>query len=383
MIPAKPFRRPSRGRGEYLGLFGALSALVVAVFLGIVIWAYSPDESSNTDVPTENQLAVAPEIRQSPAAAPSFKDKVRQAVAPIVDLPAKVANPLEFIPDWPTDEAVSLLFMGTDKREGDPFAKTDTIMVLKVDPMSESAVLISIPRDVCLDKCETEPYRINTVLFLEGPDRLRDRVGDLIGFSIDYHVTMDFDGFVRLVDFFGGVDVRVERDIFDYRYPNANDDGFDPFILRAGLRRLNGETALKYVRTRWEDPDGDFGRMERQQQFLQSIRDQILTPKSIVSAPALVGRVTDMFESNIPISKIPSLAKLSLRIPSNALKVANIDYTDSRVYPAEGENGAKVLIPNVDRIHRFVAAVAEDARQAGGANLDSEYEPITRQQLEP
>ena len=151
----------------------------------------------------------------------------------------------------------------------------------------------------------------------------------------------------------------------------------------AGLRRLNGETALKYVRTRWEDPDGDFGRMERQQQFLQSIRDQILTPKSIVSAPALVGRVTDMFESNIPISKIPSLAKLSLRIPSNALKVANIDYTDSRVYPAEGENGAKVLIPNVDRIHRFVAAVAEDARQAGGANLDSEYEPITRQQLEP
>ena len=139
--------------------------------------------------------------------------------------------------------------------------------------------------------------------------------------------------------------------------------GFDPFILRAGTHRLNGDAALKYVRTRWEDPEGDFGRMERQQQFLTSIRDQILTPESIVKAPALVGRIIDMFESNLPVMKIPSLAKLSLQIPPNALKVANIDYTESRVYPAEGENGAKVLIPNVGLIQRYIAQVADEARQ--------------------
>ncbi len=383
MISAKPFRRPSRGRGEYLSLVGALSALGIAAFLGVVIWAYSPEEAANVVVPAEDHLAEIPDITLSTTAAPSLKDRVRQAVAPIVDLPAKVANPLEFIPDWPADEAVSLLLMGTDKREGDPFAKTDTIMVLKVDPKSESAVLISIPRDVCLDECETEPYRINTVFFLEGADSLRERVANLVGFPVDYYVTMDFDGFVGIVDFFGGVDVSVERDIFDYRYPNAGDDGFDPFILRAGLHRLNGATALKYVRTRWEDPDGDFGRMERQQRFLQSIRDQILTPGSIVKAPALVGHVIEMIESNLPVLRIPSLAKLSLRIPASALRVANIDYTESRVYPAEGENGAKVLIPNVDRIQRFIAAVSEEARQAGNANLDLAYEPIARQQLEP
>ena len=226
LISSKPFRRPSRSRGEYLSLLGALSALGIAAILGVVVWAYSSDEPASA---VETQVNIVPEVQEasvSTPVAPSFKEKVRQAVAPVVDLPAKVTNPLEFIPDWPAEEEVSFLLLGTDKREDDPFAKTDTIMVLKVDPSSGSAVLVSIPRDVCLEKCNTEPYRINTVLFLEGADRLRQRVADLVGFPIDYHVTMDFDGFVEIVDLFGGVDVRVERDIFDYKYPNANDDGF-------------------------------------------------------------------------------------------------------------------------------------------------------------
>lgn len=348
-----------------------------------MVWAYSGDEPERA---AKTQVNGAPQIQEptaSTSVTPSFKEKVRQAVAPVVDLPAKVTNPLEFIPDWPAEEEVAFLLLGTDRREDDPFAKTDTIMVLRVDPNSRSAVLVSIPRDVCLEKCETEPYRINTVLFLEGADSLRERVADLVGFPIDYHVTMDFDGFVEIVDLFGGVDVSVERDIFDYKYPNASDDGFDPFILRAGTHRLDGDAALKYVRTRWEDPEGDFGRMERQQQFLTSIRDQILTPESIVKAPALVGRVISMFESNLPIAKIPSLAKLSLQIPPSALKVANIDYTESRVYPAEGENGAKVLIPNVSLIQRYIAQVADEARQAGSVGRNLEYEPVARQQLEP
>ena len=383
MISPKPFRRPSRSRGEYLSLLGALSALGVAAILGVVVWAYSGEETPNAAEVQASAVSQVQETSVPTLAAPSFKDKVRRAVAPVVDLPAKVTNPLEFIPDWPDDEQVSFLLLGIDKREDDPFAKTDTIMVLKVDPGSGSAILVSIPRDVCLEKCETEPYRINTVLFLEGAERLRERVSDLVGFPIDYYLTMDFDGFVGIVDLFGGVDVVVERDIVDYKYPNAKDDGFDPFILRAGTHRLNGATALKYVRTRWEDPEGDFGRMERQQQFLTSIRDQILTPESIVKAPALVGRVIEMFESNVPVTKIPSLAKLSLQIPPSALKVANIDYTESRVYPAEGENGAKILIPNVGLIQRYVAQVVEEARQAGSVGRNLDYEPVARQQLEP
>ncbi len=355
----------------------------IAAILGVVVWAYSGDDPPSA---VEAQVSPVTQVQETSPPTPAIsnlKEKVRQAVAPVVELPAKVANPLEFIPDWPAQQEVSFLLLGTDKREDDPFAKTDTIMVLKVDPGSGSAVLVSIPRDVCLEKCETEPYRINTVLFLEGAESLRQRVSDLVGFPIDYYVTMDFDGFVGIVDLFGGVDVVVDRDIVDYKYPNANDDGFDPFILRAGTHRLNGDTALKYVRTRWEDPEGDFGRMERQQQFLTSIRDQILTPDSIVRAPALVGRVIEMFESNLPVTKIPSLAKLSLQIPPGALKVANIDYTESRVYPAEGENGAKILMPNVNLIQRYIAQVVEEAKQAGSVGRDLEYEPVARQQLEP
>ena len=383
MITQKTKRRPPRGRGEYLSLLGALGVLAIAAFLGVVIWSLSPDEVESPPRAAPVVLAEAPQAMEPEPQAPTLKERVRQAVAPVIDLPAKVTNPLEFIPDWPADEEISFLFLGTDKRDDDPFAKTDTIMVLRIDPRAHAAVLVSIPRDVCLDKCDTEPYRINTVLFFEGANSLRNRVSDLVGFPIDYHVTMEFQGFVELVDFFGGVDVVVERDIYDYRYPNAADDGFDPFILRVGFHRLDGESALKYVRTRWEDPEGDFGRMDRQQDFLLSMRDQVLTPKSIMQAPAIVGHIANAFETNFPLTRMPALAKLTLRIPSAAVLVANIDYTDSRVYPAEGENGAKVLVPNVPRIHRFVADVMEEARQAGGTGDVPEYEPIVRQQLEP
>lgn len=383
LISTRPTRKPPRNRGDYLSLLGALAVLLIAGFLGLVLWAFSPGEIE------EVQPAPRPVIvDETPAPTqaldqPTLKERVRGAVAPVVDLPSLVTNPLDFIPDWPEGQPATFLLLGTDRREGDPFAKTDTIMVLSIDTKTNSAILVSIPRDVCLAKCESEPYRINTVLFLEGPDGLRRRVSDLLGFEVKYHVTMDFPGFVKLVDFFGGVEIDVKRDIEDYRYPNPADDGFDPFILRAGVHRMYGEVALKYVRTRWEDPEGDFGRIHRQQQFLMAMRDQVLTPKLIVQAPAVVGQLGKTFDTNLGLIDIPALAKLSLRIDPAAIMLANIDYTDSRVYPGEGENGAKVLIPNIQKIQQFLAQATEEARAAGKPSTPPIIEPPALQQLEP
>ena len=382
MVRSKRFRRPPRDPAEFAGLAAAAGVLLIAVFLALAVWSLSPAEeigSLQGDIADATLIeATAPEV-----AAPDFRERVGDVVRPVIELPGKVVSPMELIPDWPVDRPVAILLLGTDQRPDDPFAKTDTMIVVRFDPESNSVVVIGVPRDICIDRCETEPYRINSVLFYEGPENLRGRVGNLLGITIDYHVTMNFAGFVRLVDFFGGVDIDVPRDIADYGYPNAADDGFEPFVLSAGRQRLDGETALKYVRTRWEDPQGDFGRIQRQQSFLIAVREQILTPKLILQAPALIGQVRDAFETNLPLSDLPSLAKLALGVSAGAVMAVNIDYTDSRVYPIDAENGAKILVPNVSRIQAFVLQTIGQAAAAGGERPEFTADPVERQQLEP
>ncbi len=384
MVKSRRFRRPRREPYEFVGLAAASGVLVIAVFLAAAVWSLSPEEEIGA---LQGEMAEAsliqPEIVAPEVVSPDLRQRVGDLVRPVVELPGKIASPLELVPDWPVDHPVTILLLGTDQRPDDPFAKTDTMLVVRIDPQSDSVIVVGVPRDICVDLCGTEPYRINSVLFYEGPDSLRRRVGDLLGITIDYHVIMNFDGFVRLVDFFGGVDIDVPREIVDYSYPNAADDGFEPFLLAAGQQRLDGETALRYVRTRWEDPEGDFGRINRQQDFLIAMKSQVLSPKLILQVPALIGQLTDTFETDLPLGDMPSLAKLALGIPQGAIISVNIDYNDNRVYPIEAENGAKVLMPNESLIRAYVREVIAEAAAAGGERLQFAVEPVERQQLEP
>ena len=108
------------------------------------------------------------------------------------------------------------------------------MVLTRIEPANNSAALISIPRDLCIASCRTEPYRINSVYQAEGPDVLRQRVGEIMGLKVDYVMVLDFYGFRRLIDFFGGVEVDVSTTIYDESYPNATDTGFEPCTYRPG-----------------------------------------------------------------------------------------------------------------------------------------------------
>jgi len=385
LIESKPFRRPPRELSDWMGLLGVIALFAFAVGFVIFMWFASSASVPATEPEPESgaidDASIPLEVADSE---PGLVQKVRQVVKPVMDLPSVISDPIEFVPDWPTDRPVGILLLGTDRREGDPFAKTDTIMALRIDPKSNSAIVVSVPRDVCVDRCNTEPYRINTVLFLEGPDALRLKVSDLLGVALDYHVIMDFQGFVELVDFFGGVEINVQKEIRDFSYPNAMDDGFEPFILPEGLQTFDGDKALRYVRSRHQV--GDFGRIERQQKFLLALRNQVLSPKLILQAPALIGQLRDAFDTNLPITDVPSLAKLAQSVPKSSIKSGNIDYTDNRVFPVEGENGAQVLYPNIGLIRDYVKTLVADAAGSSGevvraSETDGEHQ--ARQQIEP
>ncbi|MBT4393383.1 MAG: LCP family protein [Candidatus Peribacter sp.] len=187
----------------------------------------------------------------------------------------------------PKDERgfTNFLLMGQGHADHDGKNLTDTIMIASIDPTdTQSAVLLSLPRDTYFLKTEKMGKgRLNTMyrdfrsylIFQKGVEpeiasketleHLAQEIGNKLGIEIHHTVKVDFIAFTRAVDILGGVDIDVPYDIEDNEYPDEN-FGFDPFVIRAGPRHLDGATALKYARSR--HTSSDFGRSARQQQLL-------------------------------------------------------------------------------------------------------------------
>ena len=109
-----------------------------------------------------------------------------------------------------------------------------------------------------------------------------------MGLPIHYHISLDFEEFIKIIDTLGGVTVYVEEDIYDPLFPGLN-YSYEPFELSQGWHYLDGKTTLKYIRTRYTS-EGDFDRTRRQQQILEALRIKLRSPKSFLSFK-LVGTI--------------------------------------------------------------------------------------------
>ncbi|MDE2815710.1 MAG: LCP family protein, partial [Chloroflexota bacterium] len=158
---------------------------------------------------------------------------------------------------------------------------------------------------------------MNELFSIGGAELVMRSAENLLGTPIDFYLTIDFEGFRRIIDALGGVEIDVKYDINDYRFPNADDTGFDPFIIKQGVHHMNGDTLLCYVRTRFDDPRGDFGRIDRQQQALVALKSQLLTFQSLVRIPLLLNELHGTVDTNFPLhpQRVAALARLGLAIP--------------------------------------------------------------------
>ena len=258
------------------------------------------------------------------------------------------------IPDWPETEAFSVVIIGVDTRAND-VGRADTIIVVTVDPEKKAAMLVSIPRDVVSMVPGYQNLRINELFGYGGADLVMESAEILLGIPIQYYLTIDFDGFRRIIDELGGVEIDVKSDINDYSFPNEDDTGFDPFIIKSGVHHMDGDTLLRYVRTRFDDPRGDFGRIDRQQQAVVALK-QLLTFQSLVKAPRLVDELHAMVDTNLPIAshRVVGLARLGLAIPLERVYSEVIDYEGNLVKDDELESGAKVLRPNLPAVRSMM-----------------------------
>jgi LCP family protein required for cell wall assembly len=255
----------------------------------------------------------------------------------------------------------NFLLAGTGGAEHDGSNLTDTLIIASFNEKDKTVKMLSLPRDLYLDDKITGGQRINKIYdsYLnkydsspEAMKQLAKTITSVSSISIQYTVKVDFDGFVKIVDALDGVTVDVENAIYDPYYPKGETIRYETFSIQAGTQKLDGETALKYARSR--KTTSDFDRANRQQQLLSAIKDKALDLQ-ILTNPAqiqeLYNSVADNIETNLSVAEIIELAKIAQDIQKGGIQTQNISddfticggilYTPVRDY----FGGAAVLLP--------------------------------------
>lgn len=245
-------------------------------------------------------------------------------------------------PTWDGGSRINILFVGL--RGGDPTEEdcpfcTDTLILLTVDPVTKTAGMLSIPRDMWVNIPGFGYSRINTAWSLGrgsrlpggGPALAMKTVSHFIGVPVDYYAQVDFDTFVDIINLIGGVDIHNDENIV--LDPVAHGKDFPKFRLTCcGIRHLNGATALAYARCRKEGQgctDGDVGRAKRQQKVIFAIRDKVLNPQNFPAlfsqAPRLYNTFSAGIHTNLSLEDAMKLAVLVRDIPRESIKNGVID----------------------------------------------------------
>ncbi len=327
---------PRRVRWRRVSLGLGLTLLLLFALLGGTAWLFSRDGGSTAGT-SESAGTKAGESS-------ALKDEILE------DTPTAGEPPLT---DWSETEPFSVVVIGVDTRAND-VGRADTIIVVTVDPVKKAAMLVSIPRDVMALVPGYESRRINELFSIGGAELVMASAETLLGVPIDFYITIDFEGFRRIIDQLGGIEIDVKYDINDYRFPNADDTGFDPFVIKSGVHYMGGETLLRYVRTRFDDRRGDFGRIDRQQQVLVALKTQLLTFQNLVKVPFLLDDFAGIIDTNFPVFTSPQrvldLARLGAEIPRERVYSRVIDYEGNLVQDVTLPSGAEVLRPNLPAV---------------------------------
>lgn len=242
------------------------------------------------------------------------------------------------VPPAPTN----IVIMGLDSRGAEGVvARTDSLVVLGVQPRGLNVAALSIPRDIFINVPYYGSQRINTINVLgetddstNGPELLKASLNQSFGIEVDNYVRLDFAAFEALVDAVGGVDLDVPRAIVDYAYPTA-DGGTIEVRFEPGWQTLNGTQALQYARTR--HADDDYQRANRQQQVISALGRKLINP---FTWPAAANAILSNTETDLTIADLFMIAPpLLIRAGNYEMLVINRDY----ILPGDG-----YVIPNYD-----------------------------------
>jgi LCP family protein required for cell wall assembly len=260
---------------------------------------------------------------------------------------------------WNGVDRINILIMGLDYRDwesGEGPPRTDSMMLVTLDPITKSAGMLSIPRDLWVEIPDFEHNRINTAYFLGesyrlpggGPGLAMRTVEQLMGVPVQYYAVIEFGAFERAIDAIGGLEVEVFEEI------KLSPLGKPSFWVRPGSYHFDGSTALAYARAR-KTEGGDFDRAERQQQVVLSTRDSVFEmgiPELLSRAPALYRELASGIHTNLSFDQMVALGLMAVQIEVDEVRrgvIAPPDMVLLETHP----DGSQVLKPVPDAIRQL------------------------------
>jgi len=230
----------------------------------------------------------------------------------------------------------NILFIGSDARPGQGASRSDTMMIMRVDPNSGKIKYLSIPRDTLIDSqncpacgAYVQNQKINAAYFFAGEAGAIQTVEQFTGLPINHIVVVSFDGLTNVVNDLGGVTLNNPTPLKNCGYPGGIKVSFP-----GGKITLNGTTALQYVRVR--DCDTDFQREERQQVFLSALKSKIISPGLMWQAPWNAASLVSALSTDMSTTDLAQLGWLEMNLsqskkdhwllPGTPQFIGNVDY---------------------------------------------------------
>jgi polyisoprenyl-teichoic acid--peptidoglycan teichoic acid transferase len=202
-----------------------------------------------------------------------------------------------------TDGRTNVLILGSDQRAKGEVAPplTDTILVASIGRVEKDVVMMSLPRDLWVKSPKGYFTKINAIYANGGSEEMIQVVENVLGIPIHYYALIDFELFKTSIDILGGIDVNVENSFVDYFYPVEGketapiDERYEVVTFQAGAQQMDGDTALKFVRSRkgTNNEGTDFARAARQQKVIMAIKDKAFSLNTILN----INKLKDLYET--------------------------------------------------------------------------------------
>ncbi len=277
-----------------------------------------------------------------------------------------------------TGNFTNALIIGVDTRENGNYANTDTMIFLSYNHTTHNIVMISVPRDFLVETDKTTHWynKINGVYSYNeslkqgsGLEALKTTIEEVVGQQIQYYAMVDFKAFTQIIDAVGGIDVNVENSFTDYYYLDSTTVSFT-----AGPQTMDGETALKYARSRKSLDNGegtDYARARRQQKVISALQEKIISTDTLANPKTLI-QILSSISDSIKVSEFTQDDIIAaLTIGKDMLQNGNKHYSfvldpasgNSQLIEVKGDPnveytiGPKLGLGKYDDIHEYVNLV--------------------------